>query len=536
MFTNRKNNIIRVDSRDSRLENNRNTEEQMIYPDLTQYKKDSERYNLVPVFREVRADFETPVSIFMKVNANMLLESIEQGENVGRFSIIGLGRRVKIEMNGRHLNITEYRNAGKEVASSEDFELKNPLLKVKEYFREFRVASYEQLPPFFGGAIGFLGYETQQYFEDIPVHADETGGEVPDGLMVVPEVVLVYDSVKRTVMVVTLTRPGSEPAEAHGYAEQRIDDICGMLAKPLSIPESEPGKTRRSNGVESLMDQTQYETAVMACKEYIKSGDIIQAVLSQQFRIKTEAPPFELYRTLRVLNPSPYLFFLDFDDFLLIGSSPEVMVRVKDGELLLKPIAGTRNRGASIDDDAAIAKELLADPKERAEHLMLVDLGRNDLGRTAVPGSVRVTDFMKIEKFSHVMHIVSTIKAQLDEQYDLFDVIRACFPAGTLTGAPKIRAMEIINELENTKRGPYGGMVFNFGFNGNLDSCITIRTILLKGDTAVIQAGAGIVADSAPENEYKETVSKAQALIDAIQLTGAGSAGQKPAMQEEGAL
>jgi anthranilate synthase component 1 len=337
--------------------------------------------------------------------------------------------------------------------------------------------------------------------------------------MVVPGVVLVYDSVKRSVFIIALTSPNSDPAGSHRSAVQRIEEICQSLEKPLHLQDSEPEVQAKKPPVTHRMEKQQFLAAVSRCKEYISQGDIIQAVLSQQFTVKTGAAPFEIYRTLRVLNPSPYLFFLDFDDFFLIGSSPEVMVRVQDGELLLKPIAGTRKRGRSIDDDDTAARELLADPKERAEHLMLVDLGRNDLGRVAAPGSVRVTDFMKVEKYSHVMHIVSTIKAQLDEHYDVFDVIRASFPAGTLSGAPKIRAMEIITELETLKRGPYGGMVFNLGFNGNLDSCITIRTILLKGNTAYIQAGAGIVADSDPEKEYLETLSKAGASIDAIALT-----------------
>jgi anthranilate synthase component 1 len=489
----------------------------MIYPDKSTYIEDSKTFNLIPVYREVRADFETPVSIFLKVKGNMLLESIEKGENVGRFSIIGLGKRVVIELVGPQLTITEYN--GENSNKEESWELKNPLQKIREYFNRFSLPTYEKLPRFFGGAIGYLGYETVQYFEDIPVKKSNRGDNIPDGLMVVPEILLVYDSVKRSVFVITITIPGYDPEERYRDAVERIENINTLLSQPLSIEEKEFNPSQKSITVENRMLKKEFLRAVSTCKNHIISGEIIQVVFSQKFDVKTNATPFELYRTLRILNPSPYLYFLDFDEFCIIGSSPEVMVRVHEKEILLKPIAGTRKRGKSIEDDYAISKELLADPKERAEHLMLVDLGRNDLGRVAVPGSVRVTDFMKVEKYSHVMHIVSTIKAELEKGKDIFDVIQACFPAGTLTGAPKIRAMEIIEELESEKRGPYGGMVFNLGFNGNMDSCITIRTIILKDKCATIQAGAGIVADSIPENEYQETVSKAQSLVDTIQLT-----------------
>lgn len=493
----------------------------MNYPGKTKYVEDSGSYNLIPVYREIRADFETPVSIFMKVDAKILLESVEQGENVGRFSIIALGKRLVIRLDGNRISITRYN--GKGVTVAKEVQSGNPLEEVREYLRGFVVPDYEGLPSFFGGAIGYLGYETLRYFEEVPVRESEEHEDVPDGYMVVPEMVLVYDSVRRSVFVIALTEPQSyaDPEACYLEAEQRIEEICQRLSQPMAFNETSPRDplSARDIGVMNRMEKPDFLEAVETCKKHIRDGDIIQAVFSQQFAVETGAEPFELYRTLRVLNPSPYLFFLDFEDFCLIGSSPEVMVRVQDGELLLKPIAGTRPRGETVAADHAVTGELLSDPKERAEHLMLVDLGRNDLGRVSTAGSVRVTDFMKIEKYSHVMHMVSTVEGQLDEQYDVFDVIRACFPAGTLTGAPKVRAMEIIAELETRKRGPYGGMIFNLGFNGNLDSCITIRTILLKDKTAVIQAGAGIVADSVPEREYEETVNKAGALLEAIRLT-----------------
>lgn len=490
-----------------------------IYPDQNKYSEDSNKYNMIPVCLEIQADMETPVSIFLKVGASMLLESIEKGENVGRFSIIGIGKSLEIRLNSTRITINRYN--GKKEPKSESFNLNNPLEKVREYFKSFSVPTYEGLPPFFGGAIGYLGYETLRYFEDVRVIEGDKENGVPDGLLIVPETVLVYDSIKRTVHIITNTTPGNNCLDDYNEGVERIEHIRQAIFQPLHlttpatgvISKGKPGTIRHE------FEKSRFLEAVETCKEYIFSGDIIQVVISQQFFVETRVPPFELYRTLRVVNPSPYLFFLDFDDFLLVGSSPEVMVRLQDREILLKPIAGTRKRGRTITEDAGISRELLEDPKERAEHLMLVDLGRNDLGRVAVPGSVRVTDFMKVEKFSHVMHIVTTIKAELDERFDVFDVIRACFPAGTLTGAPKIRAMEIISGLEQVRRGPYGGMVFYLGFNGNMDSCITIRTILLKNGVACIQAGAGIVADSIPANEYMETVNKAGALIDTINIT-----------------
>jgi anthranilate synthase component 1 len=315
--------------------------------------------------------------------------------------------------------------------------------------------------------------------------------------------------------------PGKNPRLSYQEAVKKIDEISSALSKRLNYnePNAAPGE---EISVRFNMDKDVFLEKVETCKQNIMDGEIIQAVLSQKMLVETNISPFELYRTLRILNPSPYLFFLDFEKFCLVGSSPEVMVRIQNKEILLKPIAGTRQRGKSIAEDLALSRELIEDPKERAEHMMLVDLGRNDLGRVASPGSVEVTDFMAVEKYSHVMHIVSTIKAELDDAYDVFDVIKATFPAGTLTGAPKVRAMEIIAELEPDKRGPYGGMVFNLGFNGNMDSCIIIRTLILKDKLAIIQAGAGIVADSVPEKEYQESISKSQALMEAIRITKEG--------------
>jgi anthranilate synthase component 1 len=486
----------------------------MIYPDIEQFKKDSAAYNVLPIYQKIRADFETALSIFVKVNGIFLLESIERGENVGRYSIIAVGQKCRFTLNGNSLKVQEF-SEGKEKSCLE-YQEPNPLNRIRDYFKQFKIAEYENLPPFFGGAIGYLGYETIQYFEEIPVKSDEQN--IPDGVLIIPETVIVYDMVKRTAAVVVPVFVNQNHETQYKLASEKIGKICRQIEKPLSytpIPISQSQKL----DVETNMSKDNFLDCIKKCKEHIRNGDIIQVVFSQKFLLKTQASPFELYRTLRIMNPSPYLYYMNFGDFCIVGSSPEVMVRVQNGEILLKPIAGTRPRGKTIAEDNAIARELLNDPKECAEHIMLVDLGRNDLGRVAAPGSVEVSDYMTIEKYSHVMHIVSTVKAELDPTYDVFDVIRATFPAGTLTGAPKIRAMEIIAGLETEKRGPYGGMILNLGFNGHLDSCITIRTIVIKDGLASVQAGAGIVADSVAEREFIETVNKAGALLETIKQT-----------------
>ena len=338
--------------------------------------------------------------------------------------------------------------------------------------------------------------------------------------------ILVYDSVKRTVTAIASTTPGEDPEGAYNLAISDIEEITKKIAGNFEYIEPEMNSEKVSEIINNMTEE-RYKDSVIKARKHIEDGDIIQVVLSQKFMVETEVKPFELYRTLRIMNPSPYMYFMDFDEFCIIGSSPEVMVKVMNGQILLKPIAGTRKRGATMTEDDEVTSELINDPKECAEHIMLVDLGRNDLGRVAKPGSVEVTDFMTVEKYSHVMHIVSTIKAKLEEDFDVYDVIKATFPAGTLSGAPKIRAMEIISELEPDRRGPYGGMILNLGFNGNLDSCITIRTIILKDGKATVQAGAGIVYDSKPENEYNECSNKAAALISTLRNTNTTTEGSR---------
>lgn len=482
----------------------------MCYPDLKKYLEDSKKHTVIPVYSEIRADFETPLSVYLKSGAKFLLESVEKGENVGRYSIITLGNKCTIKAIGNTVSIIE--NNG-ESSFKMIKEMKNPLLAVREYFAEMRVPAYEELPPFFGGAIGYIGYEAIRYFEDIPVRENKDG--IPDILMVIPETLLIYDSVRRTIFIIVTTFPREKPQQEYEKALKNIGSLKKMLSRNLELPEKEPSGSW--SGFQGNMTRDYFLECVRKSKTYIEEGEVIQVVLSQKFQVKLECDVFEVYKALRIINPSPYLFFLDFDDFFLIGSSPEVMVKLQDGELLVKPIAGTRHRGATVSEDSLLSRDLLADEKERAEHIMLVDLARNDLGKVSKPGSVEVTDLMSIEKYSHVMHIVSTVKSEMDDCREVFDVIMATFPAGTLTGAPKIRAMEIIHELEPERRGTYGGMVFYLGFNGNMDSCITIRTMLIKDGLATVQAGAGIVADSIPEKEYEESCNKANALLKAVE-------------------
>ncbi|MDW7759403.1 MAG: anthranilate synthase component I family protein [Acidobacteriota bacterium] len=486
----------------------------MIHPDEKTYLRDAASHSVVPVFEEIRSDFETPLSLFLKARGMFLLESIERGENVGRYSFITRGTKFRITFRGREIAIEETGKAEPVLHTALD----NPLEEAGRFLGGLRAPDRAGLPPFSGGAVGYLGYETARYFENIPVVEDRSG--VPDGILVIPEMVLVFDSVKRSTFVIAVTFPGDDPAAAYGRALEIIRETGRLLEKPLPAPQARPAGP--APVLQPDISKAAFLEGVETVKRHIRCGDIIQAVVSQRFTAESDLPPFAIYQALRRINPSPYLFYLDFESFQLIGSSPEVMVKVQNGELLTKPIAGTRPRGTSLTEDTRLSRELRADPKERAEHLMLVDLARNDLGRVAAPGTVEVTDFMSVEKYSHVMHLVSTVKAELDSGRDVFDVVRATFPAGTLTGAPKIRAMEIISAVEKRRRGPYGGMVLYLGFNGNLDSCITIRTLLVEGRGVTLQAGAGIVADSRPAAEYEETVDKARALFEAVERAARG--------------
>src|SRR5262245_12959247 len=474
------------------------------------------RGNVVPVYREILADLDTPVSAFLKIHRGpygFLLESVEGGEKWARYSFLGTEPARVIRIRGRTLEI-ETPGGGTETRAVDD-----PLDALRGILREYRPVAVPGLPRFAGGAVGQVGYDMVRSFERLPVRAADDLG-LPDACLLLAESLLVFDNVAQKILVVSHAHvDGTQsPQAAYDAAVARIDALVERLRGPLEEPrgvEGAPGEVR------SNFTQEAYEGAVRRAKEYIRAGDVIQVVLAQRFELPLAAPPLNVYRCLRTVNPSPYHFFLALGDHALAGASPEVMVRVEDGDVTVRPIAGTRPRGTIEREDATLAVELAADPKEVAEHVMLLDLGRNDVGRVAATGSVEVTERFVIERYSHVMHLVSNVRGRLAPGRDAFDALRATFPAGTLSGAPKIRAMEIIEELEPVRRGVYGGAVGYFAFSGAMDTAITIRSALFRGGRVYVQAGAGIVADSDPEAEHRECVNKARALIQAVRLAEA---------------
>jgi anthranilate synthase component 1 len=484
----------------------------MHYPSKEEFVKLSKKGNLIPVYKEIAADLETPVSSFLKIakgDYSYLLESIEGEEKIARYSFLGSDPSVVFKSKGSDIEITEDKKTRHYRAKSD------PLAEIKKFMSQFRFVNIKGLPRFCGGLVGYIGYDMVRFFEDIPdKNADDL--KVPDSVFVLTDTLLIFDHITHKMKVVSNAHVKSDPSKAYNDAVKKIDRIIDTLSEEK--PAEKIKKTAGEVKIKSNFTKKGFRDTVLRAKEYIKSGDIIQVVLSQRLEVDLKKrDPFSIYRKLRSINPSPYMFYLKFKDMMLIGASPEIMVRCEDGKIELRPIAGTRPRGRDEAEDARLEKELLADPKEKAEHIMLVDLGRNDVGRVSDFNSVRVEELMRIEKYSHVMHIVSDIVGELSGSKDEYDVVRASFPAGTVAGAPKIRAMEIIDELENRKRGPYAGCVGYFSFSGNVDTCITIRTILVKKNKAYIQAGAGIVADSQPEKEYQETLNKAMALIKAIE-------------------
>lgn len=394
------------------------------------------------------------------------------------------------------------------------------MLAVKQEFSRVKPVAVQGLPRFLGGAVGFIGYDVVRYFERLPDTA-ERELDVPDAAFLLPDTLVIFDHAKHVVILLANAHNTGDPDEAYDDAIARLDELTEVLRQPLPVLPDAPGPVE--DEFVSNVTQERFESNVRAAKEYIAAGDAFQIVLSQRLKRQTKADAFSIYRALRALNPSPYMFFLKFDDDLtLMGASPEVMVRLEDGVAMVRPIAGTRPRGKTPEEDEALADEMIKDPKERAEHVMLVDLGRNDLGRVCTYGTAKVPDMMYIERYSHVMHIVSTVEGQIKPGMDAFDLLAATFPAGTLSGAPKVRAMEIIEELEGTRRGPYGGAVGYFSFDGAMDTCITIRSLLMQGDTVYLQAGAGIVADSDPTMEYHECLNKARAVSVAIRRAEEG--------------
>lgn len=485
-----------------------------VFPILQEYKEMTREFNLIPVYHEIPVDMETPISIFLKVcegrKNNFLLESVEGGESLARYSFIGLDPFLKFSYSQGKGSIVE----GEQTTVIEG----PPLGLLKEIIQRYHAPQLENLPRFYGGAVGYFGYDLVRYVEELPYLAQDDL-DVPDCFFLLTETVLIFDHVRHSLKVVINTRPDSDNyAEKYQEALDKIKEVIRLLAARLPFSRPQTEQKPELPGFKSNMTKEEFTQKVLRAKEYIRQGDIFQVVLSQRFALPVIREPFAIYRSLRTINPAPYLYFLNFEDNTIIGSSPEMLIRVEDGLLETRPIAGTRPRGSNLVQDREYELELLADTKEKAEHLMLVDLGRNDVGRVAQPGTVKLTSFMEVERYSHVMHLVSIVQGSLRAERNAFDALEACFPAGTVSGAPKVRAMEIIEELEPTRRAVYAGAIGYFGFTGNLDTCITIRTIMIKGNTAYVQAGAGIVADSDPEREYQETINKAMALLKILQL------------------
>jgi len=484
----------------------------------SEFTRLAKKGNLIPVFKEIFGDFQTPLSAFKKIddgNASYLLESVEGAERIGRYSFLGSRPSIIIESKATRVSIKE-KGKKKKVFSADD-----PLREIEKFMKQFKLVQVEGLPRFCGGLVGYMGYDIIRFIEQIPDSCKDDL-KIADIRLMLTDTILIFDHVRHTIKIVSNAhvKKGSGSAISASYkkATREIETIARKLNAPLNKRMPQLGVADGPVRFKSNFRKEAFKKSVVKAKEYIRRGDIIQVVLSQRFEAGFKGDALNVYRALRSINPSPYMFYLSFKDFKVIGSSPEIMVRCEDRVAEIRPIAGTRPRGKDEAQDKALMEDLLKDPKERAEHLMLVDLGRNDLGRVCSHGSVRVSEFMTIEKYSHVMHIVSDCVGRLSPRKNIYELLKASFPAGTVAGAPKIRAMEIIDELEKTKRGPYAGCVGYFSFSGNLDTCITIRTILLKDGKAYVQAGAGIVADSKPEKEYQETVNKAKGMLKAIAI------------------
>ena len=487
-------------------------------PDFETFAEQFAAGNLVPTYTELAADYETPLSAFRKINDGayaFLLESAETRADAGRYSFLGSKPRQIFVCYGQEVTLTDVRTGQVDTHQAAG----DPLRELEALMEAYRPVSANGLPVFYGGAVGYLSYDAVRYFEPtVPDPPEDTLG-VPDMLFMVADDVVIFDHKHRRIQVVAnvVTEDFSNAEEAYAAARLRIDTLIEKLSQPIHakpvITHAEPASVEPASNT----TKEEYCAMVEKAKEYIRAGDIFQVVPSQRFSVDFTEPPIDLYRALRHVNPSPYMFCLQFPDgFSLVGSSPEVHVRAINRKIEIRPLAGTRWRGQSEEEDSALEEDLLGDPKERAEHVMLVDLARNDVGRVADYESVKVTDLMIIERYSHVMRIVSNVVGYLREDKSVYDVMAATFPAGTVSGSPKVRAMQIINELEKNKRCAYSGAVGYFGFDGNLDSCIALRTCVLKDGRAHVQAGAGVVADSIPENEYEETVNKAKGMIRAI--------------------
>jgi anthranilate synthase component 1 len=491
----------------------------------------SKKYNIIPLYREIIADLDTPVGFFLKLGRkpSFLLESVVGGEKWGRYSIIGIDPAVIITAKGRSINVKKTKGLDFNVEEKSRKIKGEPFVFLKDFLNKFKAYIDHELPRFFGGMVGYISYDTVKLFEKVP-DMKRPPIDMPDIFLMIPQTLLIFDNLKQSIKIVCNCFIDGKAEIVYKKAQKKIDEIINAFKSHkderfrtyLAVPEKE-GKTL--HGFSSNFTKEEFLEAVKKAKEYVLSGDVVQVVISQRFSSESSAHPFDIYRALRIINPSPYMFYIDTGEAYLVGSSPEILVRLEDEKITLRPIAGTRRRGKTEEEDLALEKELLSDEKEKAEHIMLVDLGRNDVGRVAEIGTVNVTELMTVERYSHVMHIVSNVEGKLRKGLDMFDVFMSCFPAGTVTGAPKVRAMQIIEELEPTRRGPYAGAVGYFGFSGNMDMCIGIRMLVIKDKKVYVQAGAGIVADSVPENEYNETVNKAKAMLKAVNFLN--SEGQK---------
>jgi anthranilate synthase component 1 len=487
-----------------------------LFPSQEEFSELARKGNLIPVYTEFVADYETPIGVFEKIDngtRSFLLESAERHDHVGRYSFLGSDPKVYFESRGRTILIEE---EGREIRFETD---SDPLEELNRVMNRYRFVEIPELPPFAGGAVGFIGFDVVRFFEPTVSEPPPDQLGVPDSVFMITDTFLVFDHRFRRLKVVANAFIESGDAQAaYQLAGAKIRSIIEKLQSPTQTRLMNAAPVSASLSPSSNTTREEFYEMVRRGKEHIEAGDIFQMVPSQRFEARFEGDALSLYRALRFINPSPYMFCLRLgQDFALVGSSPEVHVRLRDRTVEIRPLAGTRKRGTTADEDQRLAAELLADPKERAEHLMLVDLARNDVGRICNFGTVKVSDFMSIERYSHVMHIVSDVKGELRDGFTAYDVMRATFPAGTVSGAPKVRAMQLINELEKGKRGVYSGAIGYFGFDGNLDSCIALRTVVLKEKTAHVQAGGGLVADSTPEGEYQESVNKAMAMFRAIE-------------------
>lgn len=489
-------------------------------PELFQQYQ-SQGFNRIPVHLEVLADMDTPLTTYLKLAKgpySYLLESVQGGEKWGRYSIIGLPSREVIKIFG--YQVQRFVDG----QCVEKIEVEDPLDYVDKLQQSYKVPELEELPKFNGGLVGYFGYDTIRYIEKKLADTcppDELN--TPDILLMVSEQVVVFDNLSGKIYIIVLADPAKQ--QTYQLAQQRLKELRNQLRQPyqgeIGQALAEPKEVDEADFVSTFGEQA-FKDSVDKVKEYVLAGDVMQCVISQRMQVPYEGDPINIYRALRTLNPSPYMYFMDLDDFHVVGSSPEILARLEDGEVTVRPIAGTRYRGETEEQDKALEVELLSDPKEIAEHLMLIDLGRNDAGRISQVGSVDVTDKMVVERYSHVMHIVSNVKGQVKPGISAMDVMRAVHPAGTLSGAPKIRAMEIIDEIESVKRGVYGGAVGYLGWNGSMDTAIAIRTAVIKDGVLNIQAGAGVVADSVAKLEWKETNNKARALFKAVAMAEAG--------------